>query len=267
MEQVELSLIEEFAKIHPIYTAKIFEFVSCQDLLYILQNIDLKVSAKILEKLSPKTSLELISKFNEDNQHDIIKLIKPSHLISILRFLDKKELDKFLRNVSYIERTKIELQLKYELDEVGAWMTVVVPEINGDHTIADVKQYLKEHYRNNQFRELYVVNNEGFLEGYISLDRLLLASDTVKAGSIAAAAKNTLSPRLKLDVVQNHAGFKKHNRLPVVSKDKKILGVFSYVELKKGLSYGNVSGLTLEDELAEGYGIYGDTLLSLLNIK
>lgn len=267
MEQAELSLIEKFANTHPIYTAKIFEFISIQDLLFILQNINRHVSAKILEKLSPSTSLELISQFTEEKQKVIVKLIKPHHLIAILRFLDKKELSKFVKNLGYIERAKIEGQLKYDLDEVGAWMSTNVPQINADYIIKDVKKYLDEHYNKIQFKEIYVTNHEGLLEGVINLDKMLLASDDIKAGSIAKSMKYILSPRVKLAAVQNYIGFKKYDRLPVVSKDKKILGVFSYLDLKNGLSHGAVSGLITEEELTEGYGIYGDTLLSLLNIK
>lgn len=267
MEQAELSLIEGFAKIHPIYTSKILEFISVQDLLYVLQNIKLDVSAKILEKMSPKTSLELISKFSGENQAKILNLIKPYNLISILRFLTRKELDFYLKKLGYLERAKVELQLKYEQDEVGAWMSANVPQVNGDHSIADVKVYLDEHYKKEQFKEVFVVNNNGFLEGVINLDKILLANDNIKSGSIAKAMKYTLSPRIKLDVVQNHVGFKKYDRLPVISKDNKILGVFSIIDLKKGLTHSNATGLTLEEESIEGYGIYGDTLLSLLNIK
>jgi len=225
------------------------------------------VSAKILEKISPKTALELISKFSEDNQTKILKLIKAYNLISILRFLDRKELEKYIKKLGVIEKAKIELQLKYEQDEVGAWMSPNVPQVNGDYSISDVKKYLDEHYSKEQFREIYVVSRDGLLEGIINLDKILLASDNIKAGSIAKVMKFTLSPRVKLNVVQNHIGFKKYDRLPVVSKDNKIMGVFSYVDLKKGISHSSATGLTLEEDLTEGYGIYGDTLLSLLNIK
>lgn len=267
MEQNECGLIEEFAKIHPIYTSKILEFISIQDLLYVLQNIKLEVSAKILEKMSPKTSLDLISKFSEENQSKILNLIKPYNLISILRFVTKSELEFYLKKISYLERAKVELQLKYEQDEVGAWMNADVPQVNSDHSILDVKKYLDEHYKNERFKEVYVVNNQGLFEGIINLDKILLANDNIKAGSLARVMKYILSPRVKIEVAQNHTGFKKYERLPVVSRDNKILGVFSYVDLKKGLTYGQVTGVNFDEETAEGYGIYGDTLLSLLNIK
>lgn len=267
MEHVELSLIEEFASEHPIYTTKVLEFISVQDLLYVLQNIDLRVSARILEIMSPRNSLELISRFSEDNQIDILKYIGPEHLISILRFLDKKEQTKYIKNLSYLERSRVELQLKYELDEVGAWMCSNVPQVNRDYSLKDLKNYLDEFYENEQFKEVFVIDTDCFLEGVLSLDKIILSSDNIKVGSLAKTMKYTLSPRLKLNVVQNHIGFMKFDRLPVVSKKNKILGVFSYVDLKKGLSYGKATGMMLEDELTEGYGIYGDTLLGLLNIK
>lgn len=265
--ELELSLIEEFAKKHPIYTSKLFALISLKDLLYILQNINLNATAKVLEKMSPKNALELISRFSDDNQTKILRILKSHSLVPIFRFLSKKDMEVYLKKLSYIERAKVELQLKYELDEVGAWMNINAPQANSDYSVSELKKYLEEHYSNELFREVYVVDNKGSLEGVLNLNKALLASDNIKIGSIAKQIKYSLSPRLKLDVVQNHVGFKKYDRLPVISKDNKILGAFSYVNLKAGLSHGSATGLTMEEESIEGYGIYGDTLLSLLNIK
>ena len=268
MDKLSLGFIENFAKVHPVYTAKIFEFIPNNELINVLQSLSYDDAANIIEKMSAKTAFDLISNFPEDIQAKILRNIEIYNLIAILKFADKAKLANLIKKLNFANRTKVEIQLKFSQDEVGTWMNLNVPQLKSDFTVLEAKKFLHDNYENTGFEELYIINNDNNFEAILPLDKLFFASENIKIGSIGQKTRFTISPRVKLQAAKNHIGFSRHDRLPVVSIQNKVLGVFSILDLKKGLSFSKGIDLSLEDDLpTTGYGIYGDTILSLLNIK
>jgi magnesium transporter len=118
--------------------------------------------------------------------------------------------------------------LRFPEYTVGGIMTNEVVYVRGDLTVSEARETLREPLKNPDFIYLvYVVDNEKerILRGVISMRDLLTAPDETKLEDIMDPYVITLQPLDSAEASARRVLDSHMAALPVVNKDKRLLGV------------------------------------------
>ena len=263
---LNISLIKKFSESNSSVIASFLDFQNAFEVSKLLNDLSPKITVDILERMLPQKAASIILNLSESHIDKILDIIQIHNLLSILQFLNKEDKKAILEKVKYLKKINLEFYLNYRLDLVGSWMQTDIPQVNVNFSISDVKNYLKENFQNKNFKEVYVLDNNEF-KGIISLDKLILSDNKLTCDSIYEQFKHTISPKMKLKAISNNPGFNKYERLPVVENKNQLLGSLAFIDLQKGLQHNQAVNSPTNDNDTLMYGVYGQTLLNLLNIK
>jgi len=170
--------------LHPIHSADITELLddfSVEDSKYVLSQLDIEFSA------------EIISNLEEDVRKKFVKEYDPKELSELLVYIDSDDVADILQvqNIEYRERTLSQLQfldrdkslnvkdlLRYEEDTAGGLMAKEFISCKLDWSVVQCIEEIRRQKSNVQkIHSVYVVDENGILQGRVSLKKLFLEDD------------------------------------------------------------------------------------------
>ena len=185
-------------------------------------------AADTLEMMSPERQLQVFEELDEEQALRLLALMAPDNATDLLARLQPATMRSYLERLPPKQAERIIELLRFPEYTVGGIMTNEVVYVRGDLTVGEARETLREPLKNPDFIYLvYVVDNEKerILRGVISMRDLLTAPDETKLEEIMDPYVISLQP---LDsaaasarrVLDSHMA-----ALPVVNKDKRLLGV------------------------------------------
>lgn len=197
-----------------------------------------------------------------------ISVMNPRKAASILRLMDKKARKEILAYLPQNNATLLDVFLGYTQEMIGAWMIADIMLLPDDCTVGDALERLRNTDQQTHGGIVYVVNRNARLQGSLHVSALLRQSPDVPVASIMQDEKLTLSARATLHSNQDHIGWKTRNSLPVLNREKQLIGVLRHIDLYQGLrkihqpkpttkTKGNIIGL---------WSLYSTTLLALFDV-
>ncbi len=184
-----------------------------------------------------KISSEVLLEVSSHSRKFILKSLKDKYIISIIEraesddsadILGEVPVHKVKRIFSKLPKAKREAIVpltKYEDDTAGG---IMQSELIALPTTLTVKQAIKEvkqeltHFEGVNY--VYIVDKAGRLKGVVTIQDLLIASEKRVLGSVMKKDVVTLAPNLDKEKVAEVFRHEDLIALPVVDKDKKLLG-------------------------------------------
>jgi magnesium transporter len=167
----------------------------------------------LLDLLDPGEIGALIKNLDSDDATDVLEELEPSEQKEALAALPADE------------RAQVEELLRYEPDTAGGIMQVERAQVRRNQTVDDAIACVRALVEDNsQVHNVYVVDDEDRLVGFVDLAALLLHRPDTKISELVHAPIAKVMP----DVDQEHVAhlFKKYGiySLPVVDKEGRMLG-------------------------------------------
>ena len=201
---------------------------------------------KYIRELSVESAARVISEMDSDDAVDLLEDLDPEEKEQIVRMLDEDA------------KKDVKMLLSYDEEEIGSCMTtnyICIPE---NLTIRQaMSELVKQAGENDNIMTIYVVDEKGVFAGAIDLKDLIRARENTHLEDLVLKSYPYVTDHEKIDDCMDRILDYAEDSIPVLSEDKKILGVITSEDLiemvdnEMGEDYAKLAGLTAEEDLQE----------------
>jgi len=215
----------KLALLHPADIADIVEEMTADERVAVFEQLDAETAAEALAEVEPEMQAAIVSDLDEERAADILEEMDPDEAADLLQDLPEERREELVELMEKEEKQDVEELLTYAEDSAGGIMTTDYVALAGGLTAAQAIDELRVHKPDPQLTYyLYVVDDEGRLEGVISLRDLVVAPPETKL--TAAMDPHVLKVEAETPKEDVASLIAKYDllALPVVDARRKLLG-------------------------------------------
>lgn len=219
-------------KILPEDLADYLEETNVNNAKGVLKLLDEKNAVEVINNLNLNYQTALFKQFESDQAAKIISVMDPEEAVDVLLSLSKKKKEKILDQLSDAAYKKIMYLLELPDTPIGKIITTEFLTVQPDQTVKEVTEEVRRETR--VFYELsyvYVVNKDKQLLGVFNLHELLLQNQDTQVYKFMTQHMVIIHLNTPMSVVFRKIIKHKLYALPVVDKDKHILGIVIYDDI------------------------------------
>jgi magnesium transporter len=222
-------VLRELLKKDPADIAEILSQLSDDQATELLHRLYLrKAAAETLGEMEPEDSAELLFKLSREEAAEILSRMNPDDAVDLLEELPAAVQQELLSLLSRKDAEVLSELLAYPPDTAGGLMSPEVVALSLDMT-AQAAIDLLRHWREKAetIYYAYVVDEQGHLEGVVSLRDLALARPDTPLSNLVLREIVTVAADADAEAVARL--FDKYNyfALPVVDGQRRLLGVIT----------------------------------------
>ena len=179
----------------------------------VLTLVDEGTAREIIEELEEPEIVELIGLMASDDATDIVNLLPDGQVQRVLDRINREEFE------------DVRELLKFDEESAGGLMAREVMKVRADARISDIIRLLRsEEGSIEQLQNIFVVDREGILLGYIPILKLIVADPDESVNEVMV--NDFLSVTVETDQEEVAALFAKYDlySLPVVDASGKLVG-------------------------------------------
>ncbi|MGH2471932.1 MAG: magnesium transporter [Candidatus Limnocylindria bacterium] len=175
----------KLALLHPADIADIVEEMTADERVAVFQQLDLETAAEALQEVEPEMQAAIVSDLPEERAADILEEMDPDEAADLLQDLPEERRDELVELMEKEEAKDVSELLTHSQDSAGGIMTTDVIALPGGITAAQAIDDLRVRKPDPELTYyLYVVDDEGKLEGVLSLRDLVVAAPETKVKAI-----------------------------------------------------------------------------------
>ncbi|OGP74584.1 MAG: hypothetical protein A2V86_11925 [Deltaproteobacteria bacterium RBG_16_49_23] len=220
---------KKLSHIHPADLADIIEDLGGRERSAIFHALDPETAAETLEEIDPKIQKALIETTPVERASDIVEEMSPSDAVDLLADLPEERAEEILEGMEQEKAEDLRELLVHPEETAGGLMTTAYLSLTPEMTVEIAITRLKAEAPNLDIMDyIYIVDEEEFLQGVVSIRDLLTAQSHQPLSEIQF-------PRVvsvKLDEDQNEVveAFAKYGfrALPVVDEENHLKGVIGF---------------------------------------
>ena len=215
----------KLALLHPADIADIVEEMTADERVAVFQQLDIETAAEALQEVEPEMQAAIVSDLPEERAADILEEMDPDEAADLLQDLPEERRDELVELMEKEEAKDVSELLTYPEDSAGGIMTSDLYAIPAELTAAQAIDDLRARKPDPELTYyLYVVDDEGKLEGVLSLRDLVVAPPETKVKAIMDP--HVLRVEAETPKEEVAALIAKYDllALPVVDARKKLIG-------------------------------------------
>jgi magnesium transporter len=216
----------------------------------------------------PSYVARLCAYWSLDSAAGLFADFNASSTAAILRCISKPKRDDLLKALPERHAALCRLLLSYSDDSVGAWMSADIALLPPNCLVDEALQRFTLEDSSVLGDAMLLVDNKNCLIGQVFLRSLLRAKGKSLVSHLRQDAPPALSSRTSLAAAARHGGWQHYDTLPVLNRDKQLIGLLRHVDLRRSLEqFGETSrGVSQDDLLGEMGEAYRGTLIALLGL-
>jgi magnesium transporter len=228
--RAEAALTQRFMLDFPHETARLLEAMPLADAAQLIAAQPSHVALPAWQALAGDVGCDMLKALPEPMAVLLLAEAEPVVSVAVLSQLDADEREAWLKRLhSEVERELREL-LAYPQDCAGRLMDPRVSPLRSGMSVDEAIERLRQ-IRRSGLRELFVIDDEGRLNGRVEVQDLLLADRSAPLADITrgvVAVVGDLDPREEVvETLQSHP----INALPVINVSGRFIGVIRQAEL------------------------------------
>ncbi len=228
MEEKKVALRDLLLK-HPADIAEVLSHLSDEQAAELLHRLYLrKAAAEPLGEMEPEDSAELLTELDRDEAIKILSRMDPDDAVDLLEELPEDVKDELLSRLAPKDAQVLTKLLEYPPDTAGGLMSPEVVALPLHLTAQEAIDVLRRKVEEVEtIYYAYAVDDEGRLEGVISLRDLALARPETRLSALVN--RDVISVPVDADAEDVARLFDKYNyyALPVIDADRRLLGVIT----------------------------------------
>lgn len=228
----DLIIAEHFINTNINEAVQIIEKLEYDDIADFMNEIPFDLATKIILKMNNYKSTKCLELLNIDFA---VKLLENIDLLStelLLRQCDEgfrnALLDKIVPNIS----KKIRQKLKYAANSVGACMKLNVFSLQKSLSINEATEFMKKE-RKLIASEIFVIDEQGRIEGIVKLAHLVLAEGTEQIHSILTTDIPKFFADEPIQTIIHHPAWIQYRTLPVIEHSGALIGALHFKDITK----------------------------------
>ncbi|XXY54691.1 magnesium transporter [Sorangium sp. So ce269] len=199
--------------------AKVLMALRAEEAAPIFERLDGETQEALVEQMGVESIAPIVSEMAADNRTDLIEALPDQVSGTLLSTLEKVDPE---------AAAEVEELAKWPEDSAGGLMTTDYVSVNINLTVADVIERIRTVGEDAEtIYYVYIVSERGHLIGVVSLRDLLLASPSERLASVMTENVFAVSPETDQEEVARTMAKYDFNALPVLSADRKLLGVIT----------------------------------------
>ncbi len=228
--------VKEIVKLHPADIANIIEKLNLNQQSELLQAMDQKTAARVLEELEPEIQKILVQNLGPERAASILQKMSIDELVDLMQILPDRKTGEFISSLPSESTQKVKKIIEYDENTAGGLMTTEYMSGFPENTVAEVTDQIKkasQSHRGMYF--VYVVDGQNNFYGVISLRGLIVAGKDEKLKDLVDAENLIPTAKVNQDVLQVASLMTKYNLLSVavLDDDSKLLGVVTVDDIMR----------------------------------
>jgi len=168
---------------------------------------------ELIEALEPAETARLVTEMKSDDAADL------------LLDLDEEEKAEVLRHVPEADREELERLTEYSEDSAGGLMQTELVKVRSDQTVrAAVEEIRRTRDEVGELHEIFVVDPEGRLKGWVKERALILAEDDDRIGTITRPVPQSVPITMDQEDIADLVRDYDLSSVPVIDEDERLLG-------------------------------------------
>ncbi len=223
---------EKIADIHPADLAGILEELSTDERVAIMDTLDTETAADTLEEAEPRVQRDLVASLRHERIAELLQTMTPAQIADLLEILpriDAEALKKTLPAETVLKVNDLLRVHEVKLSAVATSRFLALPE--SARVRAAFSRFRSRKSRYDVIMYVYVTGEDGTLKGVVDIRDLIRNRSDESLGSIMTRQVVTLSPEDTLADAASEFTRYGFRSLPMVDKDRRLLGVVSYKDL------------------------------------
>lgn len=166
---------EKLNRLLPEDLADYLEKTSIENVSKIIELLDDKRAAEVINDLNLNYQAALFKKFSSKQAVEIIKYLDPDEAVDILLILSEKKRQEILDYLPTEKKQKLLHLIKHSKTSIGELMTTEYIKVKPEMTLKEVINLIKKEARDFYFlTTIYVVNKNDELIGVLNIHELLV---------------------------------------------------------------------------------------------
>lgn len=216
-----------FIRQYPGEVADWLSELSPKEAVAAIVRIPVNMIAAVWEKLPPHVARSLLTNLSIEQGRNVLMRIDPSYAALALRNLEPELREHYLERIEPMLGKELRRLMSYPPDSAGALMDPAIITFRGDAVVQQTLKKLRR-FRGNVGRFVFIVNEQGHLEGFVDVQDLALAYGKLTLASLARPAKvvvDVIAPREEIaEILEKH----KISELPVIDTQQRLVGIIRY---------------------------------------
>ncbi len=155
------------------FRERIYTYVSPEEIATMLEHMDSEERVPYIIEMDPRFASHVFERMAVDDAADLLNMLDTDQLASYLTIMDQEA------------ATRIKHLLHYEEKSAGSIMTTSFVAFYKDQTVKEVMQELKEEAPSAEtIYYLYILDEEKYLVGVLSLRDLIIADESLHIGEV-----------------------------------------------------------------------------------
>ncbi len=196
-----------------------------------IEEIPVPHAAKLVAHLQPVTAARIFRLVDDKAAAAIFRDLDYVKSSAIVRQMDRATRSQFLSKLSKRTRLVLDKSLSFASGTVGAHMTTTIPTLSETDSVATALDTIRQSDR-DPIDVVFVLNDAENLVGVVSSAVALRTPEAVKLTAILDSSCPQVSAYSKLEAIADPAHWHDFVYLPVVNRQRKVIGAISRKALK-----------------------------------
>src|SRR6478609_1959260 len=223
----ESMLVRAFAAAHPDEVARFIERLPPEAGAEVLAALDVENAAEVLASAVPLIAATTLTRLDSATAGQILEASDPSLAAGLLFRMERSTRARLLAAVSEARAEDLRRMTEYGPRRAGGRLDPRAPAMPETLSVSEVFERLRA-YPAGVMHYVYAIDAERRLTGVINMRELMLAPPDAPFGTRISRNPEALFAHDPLEVIARHAGWKRNHALPVIDRDRRLLGALRY---------------------------------------
>jgi magnesium transporter len=225
--QVSGELVQRFVQLYPEEAAHEVERLRVEEALDIVVQLETTAAGNLLERLLPDFAARVLDELPLDTVTKLVMRMDPVRAAMAMLRLAAEKQQQILQSLPAMVSEEMRELMVYPADSAGGLMDPRVLSFRKTTQAGEALQAIRASHQTKIY-DVYLVDEEGILVGYVALQDVALADTKTTLGELARKVPGSV-PAVEpaAEVVQLFEE-KKLSSVPIVDFEGKLLGVVRY---------------------------------------
>ncbi len=198
-----------------------------------IAEIPIAQAVNLVGHLQPAIAAEIVQAVDDKVAAAIMRDLDFGSSSAIVRQMDRSSRKRFFAKLSTRTRTMLEKSLSFARGTVGSRMTTTIATLSETDSVATALDTLRK-FRRDPIDVIFVLNDARKLVGVVSSAVALRHPDDALVSAILDTSCPQVSAHSKLEAIADPAVWHDFACLPVVNRQREVIGAISRKALKHG---------------------------------
>jgi magnesium transporter len=223
----DLLLVRAYAQQNPDEVARFIERLPPEEGAEVLAALEVETAANVLNSTVPTVAAATLTRLEAKLGAEILDACHPTLASSLLFRMERATRRKFLEEIRTQRAEELRRMIEWGPRRAGGRVDPRAPALPETLSVTEVLERLRA-YPAGVMHYIYSIDDQRRLTGVVNMRELMLAAPSAPLGTIVFRDPDALYAHDPLEVVVRHAGWKRNHALPVIDRERHLLGAIRY---------------------------------------